>query len=74
MMTQLRGNKALYMLIDQKLREGIAVPFFGRDAMTTPAPAAIALKLGARILMASNRRDQGRSFPCHGLARTGFPA
>ena len=29
----------LYMLVDQKLREGIAVPFFGRDAMTTPAPA-----------------------------------
>src|SRR5688572_1497863 len=62
MMTQLRGNKALYMLIDQKLREGIAVPFFGRDAMTTPAPAAIALKLGARILMATNRRTQGARF------------
>jgi KDO2-lipid IV(A) lauroyltransferase len=62
MMTQLRGNKALYMLIDQKLREGIAVPFFGRDAMTTPAPAALALKLGTRILMATNRRTRGARF------------
>jgi KDO2-lipid IV(A) lauroyltransferase len=62
MMTQLRGSKALYMLIDQKLREGIAVPFFGRDAMTTPAPAAIALKLGTRILMATNRRTRGARF------------
>jgi KDO2-lipid IV(A) lauroyltransferase len=38
MLTQLRGQKVLYMLVDQKLREGIAVPFFGRDAPTTPAP------------------------------------
>jgi KDO2-lipid IV(A) lauroyltransferase len=56
MLAQLRGGKALYLLIDQKLREGIAVPFFGHDAMTTPAPAALALKTGARILIAANRR------------------
>jgi KDO2-lipid IV(A) lauroyltransferase len=62
MLTQLRSGKALYMLIDQKLREGIAVPFFGRDAMTTPAPAAIALKLDTRILMAMNRRTKGARF------------
>ncbi|MEY4967015.1 MAG: hypothetical protein RL274_2598 [Pseudomonadota bacterium] len=62
MMTQLRGGKALYMLVDQKLREGIAVPFFGRDAMTTPAPAALALKLGTRILLAANRRTSGARF------------
>jgi KDO2-lipid IV(A) lauroyltransferase len=62
MMGHLRGGGVIYMLIDQKLREGIAVPFFGRDAMTTPAPAALALKLGARILMAANRRTQGARF------------
>lgn len=62
MMGQLRGGGVIYMLVDQKLREGIAVPFFGRDAMTTPAPAALALKLGARILMASNRRTGGARF------------
>jgi KDO2-lipid IV(A) lauroyltransferase len=62
MLAQLRGGKALYMLVDQKLREGIAVPFFGRDAMTTPAPAALAVKLGTRILMAANRRTQGARF------------
>lgn len=62
MLTQLRSGRALYMLIDQKLREGIAVPFFGRDAMTTPAPAALALKLGTRILMATNQRTRGARF------------
>jgi len=62
MFAQLRGGKALYILVDQKLREGIAVPFFGRGAMTTPAPAALALKTGARILMAANRRTGGPRF------------
>jgi KDO2-lipid IV(A) lauroyltransferase len=62
MMGHLRGGGVIYMLIDQKLREGIAVEFFGRDAMTTPAPAALALKLGARILMATNQRTNGSRF------------
>jgi KDO2-lipid IV(A) lauroyltransferase len=57
---QLRGGKVIYMLVDQRNDEGIAVPFFGRDAMTTPVPAALALKLGARILIARNQR-LGRS-------------
>jgi KDO2-lipid IV(A) lauroyltransferase len=62
MLAQLRGNRALCMLVDQKLREGIAVPFFGHDAMTTPAPAAMALKTGARIFLAANRRLPGARF------------
>ncbi len=62
MYAQLKGGKALYMLIDQKLREGVAAPFLGRDAMTTPAPAALALKTGARVLFAANRRMGGARF------------
>ncbi|HKY18004.1 MAG TPA: lysophospholipid acyltransferase family protein [Rhizomicrobium sp.] len=62
MLMQLRGNRALCLLVDQKLREGIAIPFFGHDAMTTPAPAALALKLKASIIMASNRRLPGSRF------------
>lgn len=62
MISQLRNNKSLCMLVDQKLREGIAAPFFGRDAMTTPAPAALALKTGAEILIAANRRLPGARF------------
>ncbi len=62
MLSQLRGEKVLYMLVDQKLREGIMVPFFGRDAPTTPAPAALALKFGARIILVANRRLPGSRF------------
>jgi len=62
MLSTLRAGKALYMLVDQKNDEGVPVPFFGRDAMTTPAAAAFALKLGARIVIAVNRRTGGARF------------
>ncbi len=62
MFSQLRDGKSIYMLVDQKLDEGIAIPFFGRDAMTTPAAAALALKLGSRIVIVSNRRAGGSHF------------
>ncbi|HUE65532.1 MAG TPA: lysophospholipid acyltransferase family protein [Rhizomicrobium sp.] len=62
MLAQLRAGKVLCMLVDQKLREGIAVPFFGHDAMTTPAPAALSLKMGCRIWLAANRRLAGARF------------
>jgi KDO2-lipid IV(A) lauroyltransferase len=58
----LKGGKALYMLVDQKNNEGLPAPFFGRIAMTTPAPAALALKLKAKILVAANRRLDGARF------------
>jgi len=62
MLAQLRAGKMLCMLVDQKLREGVAVPFFGRHAMTTPAPAVLALKTGSQLLFASNKRLPGPRF------------
>lgn len=60
--TLLRGGKSIFILVDQKTNEGIPVPFFGRIAMTTPAPAVLALKLGAVLLPVSNARDGGARF------------
>jgi KDO2-lipid IV(A) lauroyltransferase len=60
--TLLRGGKAILLLVDQKTNEGVPAPFFGRDAMTTPAPAALALKLGSTILPASLERLRGSRF------------
>ncbi len=60
--TLLRAHKAAFLLVDQKTNEGVAVPFFGRDAMTTPAPAALALKLGALVVPVSNERLSGSRF------------
>lgn len=60
--TLLRSNKAIFMLVDQKTNEGLPAPFFGRDAMTTPAPAALALKLDCIILPTVNERMGGARF------------
>src|SRR3569833_2472869 len=62
MLAQLRADRMLCMLVDQKLRAGVAVAFFRRDAMTTPAPAALTLMTKAHLLFASNRRLPGPHF------------
>jgi KDO2-lipid IV(A) lauroyltransferase len=60
--TLLRNAKSIFLLVDQKTNEGIPVTFFGRDAMTTPLPAALALKMGATLLPTSNERLKGARF------------
>jgi KDO2-lipid IV(A) lauroyltransferase len=60
--TLLRRGKCIYMLVDQKTYEGVAVPYFGRDALTTPAPAALTLKLGSALVPVSCRRTKGAHF------------
>jgi KDO2-lipid IV(A) lauroyltransferase len=60
--TLLRSGKAILLLADQKTNEGIPAPFFGREAMTTPAPAALALKLKVPVILASNKRMGGARF------------
>jgi len=61
----LRKGEAVCLLVDQRASEGIPVPFFGRDAFTTPAPAALALKLGAVVLPISNQRTGNARFHVH---------
>ena len=60
--TLLRKGDAICMAVDQRASEGILVPFFGRDAQTTAAPAAFALKLGSVILPVGNERLEGARF------------
>jgi KDO2-lipid IV(A) lauroyltransferase len=44
-----RGGR-IGLLVDQKLNEGIAVPFLGRPAMTTPFPAVLALRYRCPVI------------------------
>lgn len=46
----LREGKPVAILIDQKMSNGIPVPFFGQDAMTSPAVAELAIRYGYPIL------------------------
>jgi len=45
-----RQGALVGMLVDQKLNEGIAIPFFGRPAMTAPALAQLALRYGLPVV------------------------
>ena len=58
----MKRNAALTLLVDQKMNDGIPVPFFGRDAMTAPAAAELALRHEASLLPARVERLRGVAF------------
>lgn len=58
----LRRGGHLAMLVDQKLNDGIAVPFFGRPAMTAPALALLALHFDCVVLPVRVERRRGARF------------
>ena len=58
----LRRGTHLTLLVDQKLNDGIAVPFFGRPAMTAPALALLALHFDCAVLPARVERLEGARF------------
>ena len=72
----LRRGAHLTMLADQKMNDGIQVPFFGRPAMTASALAALALRFDCDVLPARVERLDGARFrltvfPPLPLPRTG---
>jgi len=52
----------LGMLVDQKMNDGIPVPFFGRDAMTAPALAQFARRFDCPVVPAQIERTGGARF------------
>jgi KDO2-lipid IV(A) lauroyltransferase len=58
----LRRGAHLTMLADQKMNDGIPVPFFGRPAMTATALAALALRFDCDVLPARVERFGGAYF------------
>ena len=58
----LRDGRSLGMLVDQKLNDGVEASFFDIPAMTTPAPARLALKFDAPIIPARIVRTKGAHF------------
>lgn len=76
MLARLKKGGHLAMLVDQKMNDGIAVPFFGRDAMTAPALAQLALKfdlpaIPSRIERLGGVRFRITFYPPLELPRTG---
>lgn len=58
----LRKGETAGILVDQKMNNGIAVPFFGEDAMTAPAVATLALRYDLPIYAATVVREGGARF------------
>ncbi len=74
--TALTKGDAVAMLVDQKMNDGIAVPFFGHSAMTAPALAQLALKFRCPVLPTRIERLGGARFrlsvlPPFEIANTG---
>jgi Kdo2-lipid IVA lauroyltransferase/acyltransferase len=74
----LRCGTHLTMLADQKMNDGISVPFFGRPAMTAPALAVLALRFDCDVLPVRVERLDGAHFrltvfPPLPLSRSGEP-
>jgi len=75
-LTAIKAGQSLCLLVDQKMNDGIAVPFFGRDAMTAPALAELALRYDCTVLPARVERLPGSRFhvtvfPPHELPASG---
>jgi KDO2-lipid IV(A) lauroyltransferase len=59
---QLRQGGSIAMLVDQKQNDGIAVPFFSRDAMTAPALARLGYRFGCPLIPVRFERLKGVRF------------
>ena len=58
----MRAGGHVAMLVDQKMNDGIAVPFMGRKAMTPPAAARLAFKFDCPIVAGRIERVGGAYF------------
>jgi len=65
LLAAIRKKGVIAILADQKFNEGMAVPFFGRDAMTAPALAELALKFDVPLIPARVLRRPAAHFHVH---------
>jgi Kdo2-lipid IVA lauroyltransferase/acyltransferase len=66
-------GKSVVVYVDQKMNDGISVPFFGRPAMTAPALASLALKFKRRVVPFRVIRTKGAHFRAEVLEPFYFP-
>ena len=62
LLSSLKNNRHIAMMVDQKMNDGIPVPFFGRDVMTAPALAELALRYDCPVVPARVKRLKGAHF------------
>ncbi len=65
LLAAIRNKGAIAIMADQKFNEGVAVSFFGRDAMTAPAIAELALKYDVPLVPVRILREPDAHFHAH---------
>ena len=61
LMAALKGGASVALMNDQKMNDGIAAPFLGREAMTASGPARMALRYDCPLVpMSIVRKDRTR--------------
>jgi len=58
----LKKNYSIALMIDQRVSEGIRLPFFNKKAYTTTVPAQLALKYNCNIVPVSIKRMPDNKF------------
>lgn len=58
----LRDGQSIGLLVDQRVGDGVPVPFFGREAITSITPARLALKFGCDLVPVQVERLDGARF------------
>lgn len=59
----LRNNQVVIIVADErKKHDGVPVPFFGKDALTAPGPAILALRSGASLIPTFTHLKERSSF------------
>ena len=62
MVSTLRKGQVMCLLVDQQLREGMAVPFFGQPAQTSISHVKLAIKKRVPLMYMRTRRLSGSRF------------
>jgi KDO2-lipid IV(A) lauroyltransferase len=62
MVSTLRKGQVMCLLVDQQLREGMAVPFFGHPAQTSISHVKLAIKKRVPLIYMRTRRLAGSRF------------
>ncbi len=60
LMEALKNGESVALMNDQKFNQGIAVPFFGVDAMTAPGPTRLAIGANAPLIPMSLEREKAK--------------
>ena len=60
--TNLKKNRSIALMIDQRVREGLKVPFFGHSATSTTIPAQLVKKYGCLVVPIYIERNENNFF------------